>query len=188
MLFVKQENGLVNVPVGHWRAEFCTYAYVIANGLEIHWLTRHPWPTEITMDKGREFAREVSETLENKYGVKRKIITSRNPQSNSMIERCHKTLHNMIRSAQIKDKRDLDSLLGFKGVLAACQKAMNHAVQTAARATPTQLVFGRDAMLNATFQADCGNSLKNESSGLSLKTMSVKMLNASHMRTTQAMW
>jgi len=72
------------------------------------------------MDKGREFAREVSETLKNEYGIKRKIITSRNPQSNSMLERCHKTLHNMIRSAQIKDKRDLDSFLGFKGVLAAC--------------------------------------------------------------------
>jgi len=79
-------------------------ANVIANWLEIHWLTRCPWPTEITMDKGREFTREVSETLENEHGVERKIITSRNPQSNSMIERYHKTLHNMIRSAQIKDR------------------------------------------------------------------------------------
>jgi len=61
---------------------------VIANWLEIHWLTRYPWPTEITMDKGSEFAREVSETLKNEHGIKRKIITSRNPQSNSMIERC----------------------------------------------------------------------------------------------------
>ena len=60
----------------------------------------------------------------------------------------------MIRSAQIKDKRDLDSLLGFKGVLAACRKAMNSTVHTTARAMPAQLVFGRDAMLNATFQAD----------------------------------
>jgi len=106
------------------------------------------------MDKGKEFAREVSETLQNKCGIKRKIVASRNPQSNSMIERCHKTLHNMIRSAQIKEKLDLDSLLGFKGVLAACRKAMNSTVHTAAHATPTQLVFGHDAMLNATFQAD----------------------------------
>jgi len=59
------------------------------------------------MDKGKEFAREVSETLKNEYGINRKIITSRNPQANFMIERCHKTLHNMIRSAQIKDRRDL---------------------------------------------------------------------------------
>jgi len=127
---------------------------IIANWLEIHWLTRCPWPTEITLDKGKEFAREVSETLKNKHGVKRKIITSRNPQVNSMVERCHKTIHNMIRSAQIKDKRDLDSFLGFKGVVAACWKAMNSAVHTTARAMPAQLVFARDAMLNASFQAD----------------------------------
>jgi len=31
---------------------------------------------------------------------------------------------------------------------------MNSTVHTAARATPTQLVFGHDAMLNASFQAD----------------------------------
>jgi len=71
-----------------------------------------------------------------------------------MIERCHKTLHNMIRSAQIKDKRDLDSFFGFKGVLVECSKAMNSTVHTTARATPTQSVFGRDAMLNVSFQAD----------------------------------
>jgi len=64
--------------------------------LEIHWLPRWPWPAEATVDKGREFAKEVSETLENECCVKRKIIASRNLQSNSTIERCHKTLHNMI--------------------------------------------------------------------------------------------
>ena len=127
---------------------------IIANWLELYWLTRYPWPTEITMDIGKEFAREVSETLTNEYGVKRKIVTSHNPQANSMIERCHKTLHNMIRSAQIKDRRDLHSFLGFKGVVAACRKAMNSAVHATARATPTKLVFGRGAMLNASFQAD----------------------------------
>ena len=31
---------------------------------------------------------------------------------------------------------------------------MNSTVHTTARATPTQLVFGRDAMLNASFEAD----------------------------------
>jgi len=60
----------------------------------------------------------------------------------------------MIRSAQIKDKWDLDSFLGFKGILAACRKAMNSTVHTTACAMPTQLVFGRDTMLNASFQAD----------------------------------
>jgi len=126
----------------------------IANWLELHWLTRHPWPTEVTLDKGKEIARKVSETLKNECGIKRKIVASCNPQANSMIEMCHKTRHNMICSAQIKDKRDADSFLGFKGVLVACRKAMNSTVHTTARAMPTQLLFGRDAMLNASFQAD----------------------------------
>jgi len=130
-------------------------ANTTAHWLELHWLTRHPLPAETTVDKGKEFAREVSETLKNEHGVNWKIIASRNPQANSMIERCHETLHNMIRSAQIKDRRDPDSLLGFKGVLAACRKAMNSAVHATAGATPTQSVFGREAMLNASFQADC---------------------------------
>jgi len=136
------------VEIGHKTVD------IIANWLELHWLTRYPWPTEITMGKGKEFAREVSETLKNEYDVNKTIITSRNPQANSMIEICHKTLHNMIRSAQIKDRRDLDSFLGYKGVLAACRKAMNSTLHATVLATPTQLVFGCEAVLNASFQAD----------------------------------
>jgi len=45
-------------------------------------------------------------------------------------------------------------IFGFEGILAACRKAVNSTVHTTAHATPSQLVFGRDAMLNATFQAD----------------------------------
>ena len=33
----------------------------IANHLETTWLSRYPWPTEIVMDKGKEFALEVQE-------------------------------------------------------------------------------------------------------------------------------
>ncbi len=61
-------------------------ADIIANLLEFTWLTRYPWPTEIVMDRGLEFAAEVRETLKNEYGIHLKIITARNPQANSMIE------------------------------------------------------------------------------------------------------
>jgi len=33
VLSVKQENGLINVPVGHWRAEFCAHACVGENAV-----------------------------------------------------------------------------------------------------------------------------------------------------------
>jgi len=44
-------------------------ANVIANWLEVHWLSRCPWPTEVTVDKGSKFAAEVSNTLQNECGV-----------------------------------------------------------------------------------------------------------------------
>jgi len=82
--------------------------------LEIHWLSWFPWTTKIAMDKRSEFAAEVRNTLKNECGFDRKTIASRNPQSNSTIERCHKTLLNMICSAQIADKRDQMSSLVSK--------------------------------------------------------------------------
>jgi len=44
-------------------------ADVTANWLEIHWLSRHPWPAEIAMDMGSEFAAEVRDTLKNECGL-----------------------------------------------------------------------------------------------------------------------
>jgi hypothetical protein len=70
-----------------------------------------------------------------------------------MVERCHQTIHNMIRSQRIKDKRDLDDG-SWGGVLSAVAFAMRATVHTTNQASPMQLVFGRDAILNVSFQAD----------------------------------
>jgi hypothetical protein len=69
----------------------------IINRLEFSWLTRYPWPTEIIMDRGREFAAEVCDALKNEYGITGKLITMQNPQANSILKRVHKVLHNMVR-------------------------------------------------------------------------------------------
>ena len=69
----------------------------IANYLEFAWLTRYPWPTEIVMDRGREFAAEVRDTLGKEHSFRRKMITTRNPQANSIVERVHQVVHNMNR-------------------------------------------------------------------------------------------
>ena len=126
----------------------------MANYLEFAWLTRYPWPSEVVLDRGSEFKAEVKTMLHAEYGCKAKLITSRNPQANSIVERVHGTVHNMVRSHQIKDKNDLDPRWEFEGILGAVRKAVNSTVHTTLRATPTQLVFGRDAMLNVSFQAN----------------------------------
>lgn len=98
----------------------------VANRLELTWLTRYPWPTEIVMDRGKEFAAEVRDLLENDYGIKRKLITTRNPQANSIVERVHQVVHNMIRSLDIKGASDLPTH-GWDGSCRAPSNSLNSA-------------------------------------------------------------
>jgi len=130
-------------------------SFETATELEITWLSRYPLPVVVIADKGREFMGEVFRMLRNDYAIIQKIITTRNPQANSMIERVHKTVHNLLRSKQMHQEEDFDKLRNdFAGILAAVAKAVNSTVHTTLKATPTQLVFNRDAWLPVAFQAD----------------------------------
>ena len=106
------------------------------------------------MDRGKEFAAEVADALKNEYGIIRKIITTRNPQANSIIERIHQVVGDMIRTRAIFGRKDLPDDGSWQGVLSAVRQAVRSIVHTTTRATPTQLVFGRDALLNIAFVAD----------------------------------
>ena len=60
----------------------------------------------------------------------------------------------MIRTRDIRSEHDLDPAFGFQGVLAAVRDAVRCIVHTTAQATPTQLAFGQDALLNISFKAN----------------------------------
>ena len=60
----------------------------------------------------------------------------------------------MIATCGLRNEDDIDARFGFLGVLSSIRRAVNSTVHTTLRATPTQLVFGRDALLNVSFQAD----------------------------------
>eukprot|EP00957_Ditylum_brightwellii_P177255 13503192-Ditylum_brightwellii.AAC.1 len=87
------------------------------------------------------------------YGVKKRPSTVRNHQANSIIERIHQTILNMIRSFELHST-DIDEKDPWKGILSAVRFATKAAVHTIMQATPMQLVFGRDAILNAKHEAD----------------------------------
>jgi hypothetical protein len=47
------------------------------------------------------------------YSIQKKPITTRNPQANSIVERCHQAIHNHLRTIQMH-KKEFDELLdGF---------------------------------------------------------------------------
>ena len=53
----------------------------ISNAFKITWSTRYPWPKSIILDIGKEFMVEFTTMLRDDYGIKRKPITTRNPQA-----------------------------------------------------------------------------------------------------------
>ena len=61
-------------------------ADVIANKLEQCWLTKYPWPSQVIFDRGTEFMAEVKTMLRDDYNITRKPITTRNPQTNAILE------------------------------------------------------------------------------------------------------
>jgi RNase H-like domain found in reverse transcriptase/Reverse transcriptase (RNA-dependent DNA polymerase)/Integrase zinc binding domain len=129
-------------------------AITVASAVEQTWLTRYPWPTQVIFDKGKEFLGEFAAMVSNDYGIERKGITVRNPQANAIIERIHQTIANIIRTFEVQKDPYLDPDDPWSGILAATMFAVRATYHTTLQATPSQLVFGRDAILNTKFEAN----------------------------------
>ena len=126
-------------------------ADIIANIVEQTWLTRYPWPTIINFDRGSEFMAEFAKMVKEDYGVTKRPITARNPQANAIIERIHQNIGNILRTFDIEEVDKDDS---WSGILAATMFAVRATYHTTTQATPMQLVFQRDAILNIPYQAN----------------------------------
>jgi len=46
-------------------------AFTIASLVEQMWLTRYPWPSQVTFNRGKEFMREFARTVNKDYGIKK---------------------------------------------------------------------------------------------------------------------
>ena len=86
--------------------------------------------------------------LSEEYGIDKKPITKRNPQSNSIVKRVHQTIGNMLRTFLVQDNEGIDKNNPWSGILAAVAFAVRATVHTTTQASPSQLIFGRDAMIN----------------------------------------
>ena len=83
-------------------------ATTVAQAVEQTWLCRYPWPKKITYDKGSEFMAEFGKMIVEEYGIVKRAIRPRNPQANSILERIHQVIGNMIKTFQIYDREDLE--------------------------------------------------------------------------------
>ena len=126
----------------------------IANIVEQEWFCRYPWPSQITLNRGKEFiGQDFKKMVKEDYGIKHKPITVRNPQANAMVERIHQVLANMVRTFELENKY-LDATNPWKGILSAVAFAIKSTIHTTTQSTPAQLVFGRDMMMNIQHKAN----------------------------------
>ena len=129
-------------------------ADIVSNAVERTWFCRYPWPQQVTIDRGKEFLAEFATMVDKDCGATRNPITACNPRANSIVERVHQTIGNMIRTFSVQNETDLDLDHPWEGILNAIAFAVRATVHTTLQASPSQLVFGRDAILPIMFQAD----------------------------------
>ena len=67
------------------------------------WFTRYPLPQRIVFDHGTKFMAGFLKMCQNHSGLKRKQITTRNPQSNAIIKRIHQTIGNIIHTFDVSN-------------------------------------------------------------------------------------
>ena len=70
------------------------------------------------------------------------------------VERVHQTIGNMIRTFELYDNDGIDDDDPWSGILATVMAAVRSTYSTTMQATPMQLVFGRDVIINTKFIAD----------------------------------
>ena len=127
----------------------------IENLVEQAWLCRYPRYTIIMNNLGNEFPGHSFEKnlIKNEYKIKPKCATTDNPQANSTLERIHQVLANLVRTSDLQNNY-VEEYDTWSGILVATAFIVCIMYHTTLQATPDQLVFDHDMMLDISFISD----------------------------------
>jgi hypothetical protein len=131
-------------------------ADMVANEVEIAWLSRHPCPIRITYDHGSEFiGNEFQHLIEEECNIEAKPSSERNPQpqSNAILERINQTIGDMLRAFEVENQ-SIDESDPWSGILSTVAWAVRSTHHATLQSTPGLLVFGRDMIWDTAHVAD----------------------------------
>ena len=83
----------------------------------------------------------------NDYSITLKPISFMKPQRNAILERVNQTNDNFVLTFKVQNMV-LDDENPWDGILASTMFALMATVHTTMQYTPTQLIFGRDSIIN----------------------------------------
>ncbi len=134
-----------------------------AAAVENNWIARYPRPVKIVTDQGPEFSVEFTDMCK-KNGIYHSTSTSRNPQGNSLIERIHQTIGQVLRA--VVTTKNPKSVHEGKAVIEETLATAMHACRCACTSSlgynsPGALAFHRDMFLDIPLIADIITLQKN---------------------------
>ena len=114
----------------------------------------YPQPLIANFDNSSEFSFEFLELL-HCYGVTPKPTTVKNPQTNAFVERVHQVIGDAIRSMELHTKNCDD--VTINAVLKNVAYGLRATYHSSIAASPGQLVFGRNMVINSIYLANWKN-------------------------------
>ena len=114
------------------------------------WLSRYPRPRKVLYDNGSEFKKNFQPLVKD-FAVKATCTSIKNPQSNAILERIHQVVGSMLKTKDLVNI-EFDELDMWNPILASIAYAIRCSHHSTLNATPGQLVFGRDMLLDLKFE------------------------------------
>ena len=121
----------------------------IAKKFEQTWLARYPRPVKCIHDRGGEFIGPAFQSLLMRIDCVAVPITAKNPQTNAVIERQHRTTGSILRTLlPSMEANDVATALeAVDSALASTMHASRTAVHHTLQVSPGALAFHRDMLL-----------------------------------------
>ena len=120
------------------------------------WLSRYPRPVKCIFDQGSEFIEQGFQQVQQNHRIKPVPTSVKNPQANSVCERLHQSVGNVLRillhANPPQNVADAGHLIDT--ALQTAAYAMRTAINQSLQISPGNLVFQRDMILNIPIIAD----------------------------------
>ena len=120
------------------------------------WLARYLRPSKCIHDNGGEFLGWNFQELLTRAGIKSRPTSVKNPQSNAVCERMHKTIADILRSTIKHDppREQREAEQKIDNALATCIHALRCAVNHTMKTSPGAMVFNRDMFMDVQLLID----------------------------------
>jgi hypothetical protein len=128
----------------------------VAHKFETTYLARYPRPLRVIHDNGGEFIGNPFRHMLYVHGIKDVNTTAYNPQANSIAERMHQTIGNMLRtllhSNPPQHLHQVEEILD--SCLASAMQASRNAIHHTLNTSPGAITFQRDMLYPIQYFAD----------------------------------